>query len=179
MKQTDLQRLNSWRYALLAAIFLLGSVLLFVYPPSPLSFYSVAQRLRPNALPAFVGIFLISIAATHLIVSSSLGIMRRLLKLEEEVPENLLAPALVGICESIMFPTALLMGYGEFIGVWLAVKVAGQWARWGGQVPHDDPRSANEGRRRFSRFLVGNALSIICSAATYGALSLWALRPLM
>lgn len=48
----------------------------------------------------------------------------------------------------------------EFIGVWLALKVAGQWRQWNeGQTLDNDIKIT--GREIFNTFLIGNALSII------------------
>jgi hypothetical protein len=80
-----------------------------------------------------------------------------------------------------MYPMAFFFGKPEFIGVWLAVKVAGQWVRWKGDVGQPqasdsfDLERLNEGRRRFNGFLVGNSLSIISGAVTWGALKIWVL----
>jgi hypothetical protein len=71
---------------------------------------------------------------------------------EDVKPVYLWPPLLVGSCEAILYPTALLIGKAEFIGVWLALKVAGHWSLWTGDY---------KGRNRFNMFLIGNALSII------------------
>jgi hypothetical protein len=39
-------------------------------------------------------------------------------------------PRLVGIVERVLFVASLQLGKAEFIGVWLVLKVAGQWKRW-------------------------------------------------
>jgi len=79
-----------------------------------------------------------------------------------------------------MYPTALIIGHGEFIGVWFAIKVAGQWVRWTGEATNTNASEsveiANEARRRFNRFLVGNVLSIMAAFSTYGALKIWVLN---
>jgi hypothetical protein len=121
-----------------------------------------------------VGIYFVSIVITHLVsfyTSRGIGVL-----LELEGPDTLpdiWSPALVGLAESVLYPTVLIAGKPDFIGVWLAVKVAGQWIRWGSD--EKDRIKANEGRRRFNRFLVGNALSILAASATYGVIKIWAL----
>jgi hypothetical protein len=47
------------------------------------------------------------------------------------------------------------MGKPEFIGIWLALKVAGQWKRWSGD------ESGIHGRGVFNVFLIGSAFSVI------------------
>jgi hypothetical protein len=129
----------------------------------------------------FLGIYLLSIVITHILIFYILRIVRFLLKLagEESYPD-LLSPALVGICESVIYPAALLIGAKELIGVWLAVKVAGNWVRWRGEAasPETKPdyERLNEGRRRFNAFLIGNALSIMAAVATWIAWKIWALN---
>ena len=65
---------------------------------------------------------------------------------------------LVGFVERALFVATLQMGRGEFIGVWLLLKLAGQWKRWmegekvGGQVI--------DGRSSFNMFLIGSGFSI-------------------
>ena len=39
-------------------------------------------------------------------------------------------PRLVGLIERVLYLGSLQMGKPEFIGLWLALKVAGQWNRW-------------------------------------------------
>lgn len=79
---------------------------------------------------------------------------------EREV-ETYFPPALVGFAEAILYPTALLLRQPEFIAIWLALKVAGQWKDW---------EIGYQGRARFNRFLVGNALTIMVGGLTYGAI---------
>jgi hypothetical protein len=39
-------------------------------------------------------------------------------------------PQILGTLELVMYPTAFLLGQPEFIGVWLLLKVAGNWRGW-------------------------------------------------
>lgn len=80
---------------------------------------------------------------------------------------NSYPPAIVGLCEAVLYPSSFLMGKPEFIGVWLALKVAGQWKMW---------QDNQVGRRRFNRFLVGNALSVIVGVLVYKAIKSFILR---
>jgi hypothetical protein len=111
-------------------------------------------------------------------------VLHVLLRLEgPDKPHDLYSPAVLGVMESILYPTVLIAGHFEFIGLWVALKVAGQWIRWRGEPPRalgaiDDKKRVeemNEGRRRFNRFLVGNALAIMLAGATYGAVRAWVL----
>jgi hypothetical protein len=65
-------------------------------------------------------------------------------------------PALSGIAERSLYTTSLLLGKPEFIGIWLALKAAGQWNRW------QDAEKAEqvEGRAIYHAFLIGSAASI-------------------
>ena len=66
--------------------------------------------------------------------------------------------ALVGFVERALFVATLQMGRGEFIGVWLALKVAGQWKRWGEGETIDNRKV--DGRIFYNIFLIGSGLSI-------------------
>ena len=150
------------------------------------------DRVRPEDWGRLLGIYLVAMAITHFVVffsNRALGCLLQLKEVKRDKVPNLLSPAFVGLCESIMYPTALVMMKGEFIAAWLALKVVGQWVRWGGEsaaegTPANDDRhdgdeataSANQGRRRFNRFLVGNALQVVAGVLTYGVLKVLALR---
>ena len=116
-----------------------------------------------------IGIILLMMMISHLIVHPVLYFLKLLFNLKSEKefkPANRWPPVLVGFCESVMYPIAFLIGRYEFIGVWLAVKVAGGWDSW---------RTGNEGRNRFQMFLIGNALSISLGFLTFVLISVFAL----
>jgi hypothetical protein len=73
-------------------------------------------------------------------------------------------PATVGALERILYFFAFLMGKPEFIAVWLALKVAGQWSQWSEQKIQLEKKWLS-GRAIFQVFLIGNALSIIVAVA--------------
>jgi hypothetical protein len=85
-----------------------------------------------------------------------------------------LTPIAVGFCEAWLYPVALITGHADFIGLWLAVKVAGSWVRWSGEGKKGD--ELDEARRRFNRFLIGNALSILGALIFYCVLKVFALK---
>ena len=65
---------------------------------------------------------------------------------------------LIGFVERALFIATLQMGRGELIGIWLVLKVAGQWKRW-----TDGERVGDkvvDGRSAFNIFLIGSGLSI-------------------
>src|SRR6187402_2877833 len=65
---------------------------------------------------------------------------------------------LLGFVERALFVATLQMGRGELIGVWLVLKVAGQWKRWMEGEKVED--KVIEGRNSFNMFLIGSGLSI-------------------
>jgi len=67
-------------------------------------------------------------------------------------------PRLVGIIERTLYVASLQMGEPEFIGVWLALKVAGQWKRWGEEATIAGRKV--EGRVFYNIFLIGSGLSV-------------------
>jgi hypothetical protein len=77
----------------------------------------------------------------------------------------------VGLGESFVYPIAIVMGKPDFLGFWVALKLAAQWKYW-----DDDKTKPIEGRTRFYVFLLGNLLSIISAVVTARFL-VAALRP--
>jgi len=98
-----------------------------------------------------VAIYIFGLVGSHVVIHFFLGGLTRLFGLGQDPARRTYYPvAFVGFAEAILYPTALLVGQPEFIGVWLALKVAGQWKEW---------KAGYEGRApRFNRFLIGSAL---------------------
>ena len=164
----------SWRFGLIPGMIGCGVILFYCNPSVPERVHLLSSRIRPDAWSSFAGIYLASLAIGHIVTFHSSRALGNLLKLQgKDTAPDLWSPALVGIVEGIMYPASLLMGKGEFIGVWLAIKAAGQWNRWGANVQGTAIEEKNEPRRRYNRFLIGNALSIISGIVTYGALKIW------
>ncbi len=86
-------------------------------------------------------------------------------------PEHYL-PRLVGFVERALFVASLQLGKAEFIGVWIALKVAGQWKRWGEGV--NIGGRVLEGRSFYNIFLIGSGLSV--AYAVVGAQMLESLK---
>jgi len=171
--------LQWWWYVLLLVILGLGIYLLWANPAIPKAVWRVSSTVRSDRWSVLIGIYLVSVVATHFVIFYSMRCLHFLLRLQgPDTLHDLWSPTVVGVCESIMYPTALLMGQGDFIGLWLALKVAGQWVRWRGEPEKktETLEERNEGRRRFNRFLVGSALSVILAGVTYGALRIWVLE---
>lgn len=68
-------------------------------------------------------------------------------------------PRVTGIVERTLYIATLQVGRGEFIGFWLALKVAGQWSRWSREA--EPGENAPQGRSIYQNFLIGNALSVL------------------
>jgi len=102
---------------------------------------------------------------------------------------------LLGLCENTMYPVSLLVGKPEFIGVWLAVKVAGAWILWGSPrcefdklvcgreeeerkfLKQELEDAQKKAQRNFSVLLIGSALSIMCSGIVYCLIRVLAIVP--
>lgn len=86
-------------------------------------------------------------------------------------------PRLVGVIERVLYVATLQFGKGEFIGFWLALKVAGQWTRWskepqtGEKIPH--------GRSIYQNFLIGNALSVLYAFVGFRVIEWISLRQIV
>lgn len=63
--------------------------------------------------------------------------------------------------EGVLYVAFLQLGLGQLIGLWLMLKVAGQWKRW--MDDGDEKTQKPDGRSVFNIFLIGNALSMLYS----------------
>jgi len=63
--------------------------------------------------------------------------------------------------EGVLYVAFLQLGLGQLIGVWLLLKVGGQWKRW--MDDGDEKTQRPDGRAVFNIFLIGNALSVLYS----------------
>jgi len=63
--------------------------------------------------------------------------------------------------EGVLYVALLQLGLGNLIGVWLILKVAGQWKRW--MDDGDEQTQRPDGRSVFNIFLIGNALTVLYS----------------
>ena len=71
----------------------------------------------------------------------------------------------VGMVERALYTTSWLLGVPEFIAIWLAFKVAGQWDRWkqdwSSKARADELKAKRDpARATYAGYLIGNALSI-------------------
>jgi hypothetical protein len=83
-------------------------------------------------------------------------LIRRYLGPDREITQPGLA-RLIGALEQVLYISAILFGRSEFIGVWLILKVAGEWrpgAREGQPV-------AVGQAREYTIFLFGNGLAVV------------------
>lgn len=79
-------------------------------------------------------------------------------------------PRLVGVLERGLYVAALQVGHPEFIGLWLAIKVAGKWSLWregtkAGEQGSEDKSGEIPGRAIYSIFLIGSGLSVAYAVA--------------
>jgi len=167
-----------WWYLTLAALLLFGVFLICNNPQVPNWLLPLSLDIRGDAWSLLAGLLLVTSVLGHAIVFVAVRIMDELFGLSGESSVHDLWPAtLVGIVEGLLYPIAILAGQPAFIGLWLGVKVAGQWGRWGTEFPppsaehaqlrRDRIIEAKKGRRRFNKFLVGNALRILLGGLTF------------
>lgn len=131
-----------------------GVAVWFAPLPVPACLTLPGSRIPADRWGTLLGLYCFAVAGSALLINPSLMGIRILFDLasaEDVKPVHLWPPLLVGSCEAVLYPTAVLLGKAEFISVWLALKVAGQWSFWTGDY---------KGRNRFNMFLIGNALSI-------------------
>jgi hypothetical protein len=93
----------------------------------------MSSAVKPDAWSRLIGIYLLSAVFTHLLVFFSYLGIDVLLKVKGgNTVEDLWSPTLVGLCESFLYPTALIMNHAGFIPLWLGIKVAVRWTGWVG-----------------------------------------------
>lgn len=141
---------------ILAIIFLVSSITFPEWLTRP---FTIIPRSKFHLL---VGIFLLSIPLSHILNHSFAYKLSVLFRLNPwATRENIYPPALIGIFEAVMYPILFLSNKPEFVGAWLALKVAGGWKGW---------QDNAESRRRFFKFLIGNLITIILASLTYLAI---------
>ena len=72
-------------------------------------------------------------------------------------------PFIVGVIERILYTAAWLLRAPEFIGIWLALKVAGGWNAWSEGVELQSAKATTvkiAGRHIFNIFLINSAVSL-------------------
>lgn len=79
-------------------------------------------------------------------------------------------PALVGIFERILYTSAWIVGFKEFIVWWLLAKVGAGWI-W--QTWRPDAQEKQDASARYNIFLIGNALSIMFGGLGALIISYW------
>lgn len=180
MTRSDKPTLPIWWYLFLLLAIAGGVLLLCLNPSVPLCVTKVTRKVRSDAWSTLLAIYLLSIVVSHVAIFYALCLTKYLFVLDGPLQrKNLWPPALLGVCEGVLYPTALLVGHAEFIGFWLLLKVAGQWPRWGldaTRVKCTDDDILHEGRRRYYQFLIGNALAVLAGVATYVSMKILALQ---
>ncbi len=115
----------------------------------------------------YVAAYLVTgITGTLFVTSLYLWVQRTFAPHERNVTRNWLA-LLVGVVERILFATSVLIGKPEFVGVWIVMKVVGQW-------------NSTRGKGVAAEFMVaqiGTALSILAGVGS-GYLMLAVLPPI-
>ena len=169
-----------WWYLFLFLALAGGALLLYLNPSEPSWVDKVTPKVRKEDWSTLLAIYLLSIVLSHVAIFLALLLTRYLFVLNGPLQrKNLWPPALLGVCEGVLYPTAFLVGHAEFIGFWLLLKVAGQWPRWGldsSQQKRPDDDSLHEGRRRYYQFLIGNALAVLAGVGTYASMKIWVLQ---
>ncbi len=72
-------------------------------------------------------------------------------------PKNPVITIKLGIIERILYTTVLIMGYWQWIGLWLTLKTVVKWDYW-----------KDKNRDYYNIFLIGNGLSVF-----FGFLGAW------
>ena len=70
-------------------------------------------------------------------------------------------PEALALVESVLYVAFFQGGLGLMIGVWLGLKVAGHWKRWG--ESGDEKIQKPAGPSVFNIFLIGNGIAVLYS----------------
>lgn len=70
-------------------------------------------------------------------------------------------PRAIGWLERFLYTATILAGFPEFIAIWLALKVAGQWERWKIDVGASTGQDPHRARATYAVYLLGNGLSVL------------------
>lgn len=108
--------------------------------------------------------YLYSVLVGHLFIKRAVDQLWRSIGWDGDVTNNesdtrpyAWIPPITGFLERILYTSSLQLGKGEFVGVWLAIKVASQWKKW----------NEDEHRCLFQIFLIGSGLGILYASAGY------------
>jgi hypothetical protein len=166
----------TWHLALVILL-AVGLVLASAPLPVPPPLAKLTSRIRPDAFWKALGVLLIAAVISHWAVFVVLRWVRTLFELGDPTDtarRELWPPAVLGLCEATMYPVALVSNHSDFIGLWLLLKVAGQWPGWGLREK-DNAEKLDQGRRRYYHFLIGNAFMVGAGLITYGVLKMLAM----
>jgi hypothetical protein len=179
-------------YYLIYLSSLLFGIVVFICPNNWFTWLSATTYLKIN-WRLFVGEFLIYFTLSQFIIQLLIIYTDKLINIEDIVyiiPGEQWGPILVGNIEAILYPFSIIIGKPEFIGVWLALKVAGNWIGWGTETigntkekrktnENEDfiPDSARKGRKIFNKFLFGCGLRIIFAYLIIGIMRITGALP--
>ena len=125
--------LPTWVKATAFGLCVLGAILILLPLPAPQWIERISNRIVPSQWAVLVGAWLLYSVFVNVIIA---GIMRFLTSEfclnEIGTPASRLTPIVLGFCEAWLYPAAFVTRHADFIGLWLAVKVAGSWVRWSG-----------------------------------------------
>ena len=107
----------------------------------------------------FVLGFGFSLVVGHYIVKMNVDNLWKKIQIGDTIIRNQWHPAFIGLIERVMYTSCVLLGWQNFIAVWLALKAVPQWRLW------TEVTENLQGRAIFNIFLIGNSLSVIYGVA--------------
>jgi len=108
----------------------------------------------------------------HWLVKANVDVLWKVIGVGSKVERHDWPSTLLGSLERTLYIASLLIGKGEFIAVWLALKAVPQWQRWNEiikteSIQIDSAKTEQkqiEGRAVYNIFLIGNALNVLFAA---------------
>lgn len=105
-------------------------------------------------LACFFAILIASIGG-HCLIFPAMRCLKKRYETKPEDKEGQELAAWLGGVERVLYVAAWFLGHPQFIGLWLTIKVVGNWKLW--QTAED----GKEGRRRFNIFLIGSGFPFL------------------
>jgi len=117
-----------------------------------------------DKLPYFISLLFVTVVA-HFAVFYIVDNGWKCIGLKRGTGDYLWQAAFVGCFERILYVVSLQLDRAEFIGIWLILKTAAKWRRWG--ADRNEKGDVISGRAIYNIFLLGNGLSLIYAVTGY------------
>ena len=116
-------------------------------------------------IEVFVAILLLAVLGGELVINPIMCCLRGSVPGSHDSnynnPQYTKYSHILGMLERALYLFAWVLGYPNFIVVWLGFKVASKWKLWAGEYGKEEEKGNFDGRARFQIFLIGNAMTLL------------------